>query len=190
MSEFRSPRPGAWKGLDMSLAWLKADVLLGSIGKFAAAGLLFASVGLTGCGDEPKKGGVSKGCTLNSDCNGGLVCSFGLCHQECEQTTDCPAGQRCVQTDSANVCQLNDESQCHFNTDCSDPLICAIDRQCRNQCQGDKDCLDGQTCADHVCAEPREVDDDGGLKGAVGGEGGVGNMPGGGTGGKGGGQGG
>jgi NHL repeat len=172
----RSPaQPGAWKGLDMSLAWLKADVLLGSIGKLLAASLLFATLGVTGCGTDPVKGGVTKSCTLNSDCNGGLVCSFGLCHKECATTTDCPAGQRCVQTDSSNVCQLSQEAQCHFNSDCSNPLVCAIDRQCRNQCNAKADCLDNQECADHVCAEPREVDDMGGLVGAIGGAGGEGN---------------
>ena len=138
----------------MSLAWLKANVVLGSIGKLAAASLLFATLGLSGCGTDPVKKGVAKGCTLNSDCNGGLVCSFGLCHQECEVTPDCPAGQRCVQSDKSNVCQLTDEAECHFNTDCAAPLVCAIDRQCRNQCQGDADCLSGQQCADGVCAEP------------------------------------
>src|SRR4051812_40162856 len=167
------------------LAWLKADVLLGSIGKFAAASLLLATFGVTGCGTDPVKAGVAKGCTLNSDCNGGLVCSFGLCHKACETTTDCPAAQRCVQTDKTNVCQLTEEAQCHFNTDCADPLICAIDLQCRNQCNGKADCLEGQQCAAHVCAEPKEVDMDGGLKGAVGGEGGQGNTPHGGSGGPG-----
>jgi len=161
----------------MSLAWLKADVLLGSIGKLAAASLLFVSFGITGCGADPVKGGVSKSCTLNSDCNGGLVCSFGLCHKECETTNDCPAGQRCVQTDASNVCQLTQEAQCHFNSDCAEPLVCAIDRQCRNQCNAKADCLADQECADHVCAEPQEVAQDGGLKGAVGsgGEGGEAN---------------
>jgi sugar lactone lactonase YvrE len=135
---------------------------------------LVATLGVTGCGDDPVKAGVAKGCTLNSDCNGGLVCSFGLCHQECEVTTDCPAGQRCVQTDDSNVCQLADEAQCHFKSDCQDPLVCAIDLQCRNECKKDEDCLKGQQCADGVCAEPAEVTEEGGLKGAVGagGEGG------------------
>jgi len=173
----------------MSLAWLKADVLVGSIGKLAAASLLFATLGFgAGCSSDPAKAGVAKGCTLNSDCSGGLVCSFGLCHKECEASTDCPAGQRCVQSKGdSNVCQLSQEKQCDFNTDCSDPLICAIDRQCRNQCKGDKDCLMGQRCADEVCADPQEVNQDGGLKGAVGGAGGEGNTPStGGSGGKGG----
>ncbi len=164
----------------MSLAWLKVNVVLGSIGKLAAASLLLATLGLTGCGNDAVKSGVAKGCTLNSDCNGGLVCSFGLCHQECQETTDCPAAQRCVQSEKSNVCQLTNEAQCHFNTDCANPLVCAIDLQCRNQCQGDADCLRGQKCADSVCAEPAEVTEGGGLKGAMtgaGGEGGGGNGP-------------
>ncbi|MES1184864.1 MAG: carboxypeptidase-like regulatory domain-containing protein, partial [Myxococcales bacterium] len=172
----------------MSLAWLKLDIVLGSLGKVAAAGLLLTTLGLGGCGDDPVKAGVAKGCTLNSDCNGGLVCSFGLCHQECEVTTDCPAGQRCVKTDDSNVCQLDDEAACHFKSDCQEPLVCAIDLQCRNQCQKDLDCLKGQQCADGVCAEPAEVTEEGGLKGAVGagGEGGGGPGPSGGSSGNGG----
>jgi sugar lactone lactonase YvrE len=153
-----------------------------------AASLFIATFGITGCGDDPVKAGVAKGCTLNSDCNDGLVCGFGLCHQECEESSDCPAGQRCVQTDKSNVCQLNDEAECHFNTDCAKPLVCAVDLQCRNQCNGKADCLPSQECADHVCAEPEEVDEDGGLKGAVtgnGGEGGGGPGPSGGSGGSG-----
>lgn len=163
----------------MSLAWLKLDVALKSIGKLAAAGLLLSTLGLSGCGDDPVKAGVAKGCTLNSECNGGLVCSFGLCHQECKTSDDCPASQRCVQTDDSNVCQLDDEASCHFKSDCQEPLVCAIDLQCRNQCQKDLDCLKGQLCADGVCADPPEVNEDGGLKGAVGagGEGGGGPGP-------------
>lgn len=163
----------------MSLAWLKANVLVGSVSKLVAASLFIATFGLTGCGDDPVKAGVAKGCTLNSDCSGGLVCSFGLCHQECQNTDDCPAGQRCLKTEESNVCQLDNEAQCHFKSDCKDPLVCAIDLQCRNQCQEDEDCLKGQKCADHTCAEPEEVNDEGGLKGAVGfgGEGGGGNDP-------------
>lgn len=162
----------------MSLAWLKLNIVLGSIGKLAAAGLLLTTLGLSGCGDDPPKHGINKGCTLNSDCNGGLVCSFGLCHQECQITTDCPAGQRCVKTDDSNVCQLDDEAACHFKSDCQEPLVCAIDLQCRNQCQKDLDCLKGQQCADGVCAEPAEVTEDGGLKGAVGTGGAGGEGPG------------
>jgi hypothetical protein len=163
----------------MSLAWLKLDIVLGSVGKLAAAALLLTTLGISGCGDDPPKAGVAVGCTLNSDCNGGLVCSFGLCHQECKTTDDCPAGDRCVQTDDSNVCQLDEEAACHFKSDCEEPLVCAIDLQCRNQCQKDLDCLKGQLCADGVCAEPPEVNEEGGLIRPVGagGEGGGGAVP-------------
>jgi hypothetical protein len=163
----------------MSLAWLKLNLVSKSIGKLAAASLLLTTLGLSGCGDDPVKGGVKQGCTLNSDCNGGLVCSFGLCHQECQITTDCPAGQRCIQTDESNVCQLDDEAGCHFKSDCEEPLVCALDFQCRNQCQEDLDCLKGQLCASGVCAEPPEVGEDGELipPTGAGGEGGGGPGP-------------
>jgi trimeric autotransporter adhesin len=167
----------------MSLAWLKIDVLLGSIGKAAAASMLIASLGLTGCSDDPPKKGVSVGCTLNSDCNSGLVCSFGLCHNECKTSDDCPDKQRCVQGTKSNVCQLNEEAECHFKSDCDDPLVCAIDLQCRNQCQEDEDCLKGQKCADKVCAEPTEVDMNGDLIVNLGGAGGSGGGSTGGSGG-------
>ena len=170
------------------LAWLKGHFWLGSFGKLAAISVIAASFGTAGCGDDPVKAGVAKGCTLNSDCAGGLVCSADLCHQECEETKDCPAGQRCVQAKDANVCQLDNDAECVFNSDCAPPLVCADDLQCRNECKTAVDCLKGQECADGVCAEPAEVDDMGGLKGAVdmggGGEGGgpgtVGPGPGGG----------
>ena len=162
----------------MSLAWLKLDIVAKSIGKLAAAGLLVSTLGLSGCGDDPAKAGVAKGCTLNSECNGGLVCSFGLCHQECKTSDDCPSSQRCVKTDDSNVCQLDEEAKCHFKSDCQEPLVCAVDLQCRNQCQKDLDCLKGQLCADGVCADPPEVNEDGGLKGAVGTGGAGGEGPG------------
>jgi sugar lactone lactonase YvrE len=172
----------------MSLAWLKANVLVGSVGKLLAASLFIATFGITGCGDDPVKAGVAKGCTLNSDCDNGLVCSFGLCHQDCKETSDCPKGQRCLKTAEANVCQLDNEAECHFRSDCEKPLFCAIDLKCRNQCQADEDCLKGQKCADGSCAEPDEINDMGGLKDPkpYEGEGGEGNLPGGGSGGKGG----
>jgi len=159
----------------MSFAWLKS-VVLGSIGKLAGASLLAASLAVTACGDDPVKKGVATGCTLNSDCDGGLVCGFGLCHQQCKDSGDCPDQQTCVTTETANVCQLAEESECHFNSQCDDPLVCAIDQQCRNQCKADKDCLKGQQCADSVCADPKDVNADGGLKNAVG-AGGGGNEP-------------
>jgi hypothetical protein len=130
----------------------------------------------TGCGgDEPKKQ-LSDGCVQNSDCEGSLVCSFGHCHQQCEATKDCPSGARCVKVaEDDNVCQLPTEEACEYNSDCAEPLVCALDRECRNQCQKDRDCVSGQVCTtSKVCAEPSEVDSHNNLVGGAGGGGGAG----------------
>jgi hypothetical protein len=110
-------------------------------------------------------------CKLNSDCSSALVCSFGLCHSECETTRDCPSPQRCVRNAadpgiSVGVCQLRSETTCVYLSDCPDPLVCAADLQCRNECAGDRDCVTGQICASGVCAEPSEINPDGTLEGA------------------------
>jgi hypothetical protein len=124
----------------------------------------------TGCGSDERKKQLSDGCVQNSDCEGSLVCSFGHCHEQCETTKDCPAGARCVKvTADENVCQLSSEEGCEYNSDCGEPLICALDGECRNQCKTDRDCVSGQVCTrSKVCAEPIEVDEDNDLLGAGG----------------------
>jgi hypothetical protein len=112
-------------------------------------------------------------CKLNSDCGGGLVCSFDVCHAECATSKDCPANQRCVNSALGNtgaesaVCQMQEEATCHYNSDCAAPLVCAVDLQCRNQCRTDLDCITSQRCVFGVCAEASEVDPSGQLKGAT-----------------------
>jgi hypothetical protein len=65
-----------------------------------------------------------------------------------------------------NVCVLQIEAGCHYNSDCAPPLVCAVDLQCRNQCAGDRDCASGQLCVLGVCADPAELNADGSFKGA------------------------
>src|SRR5262245_54586779 len=82
-----------------------------------------------GCGSEPPIKKNYHSCKLNSDCKGSLVCSFGLCHAQCADSTDCPAPQRCVKVNTddegsgeagasadatQNVCQLPSEVKCEF----------------------------------------------------------------------------
>jgi len=168
----------------MSLLWLTTVAWVRSMGKFSGAALLgLTLLMLPGCGSSSSsnKPIATKPCTLNSDCSADLVCSFGLCHSQCKATMDCPAGQRCVSDNDVNVCQLPVETTCNFNSDCKDPLVCAVDRQCRDQCKADRDCVTGQICAQTgVCAETSEVNSSGMLKGAVdggsGGSGGSGGM--------------
>ncbi len=158
-----------------SFAWVR------SVQKTIVCLLLGASLAaLPGCGGGGTAPVITtKPCTLNSDCNTGLVCSFGLCHSECKVSADCPAGERCISgamtspgdagpSMATNVCQLPAENKCEFNSDCQDPLVCAVDRQCRDQCKMDRDCVTGQVCANGgVCADPTEVTATGNLKDAV-----------------------
>jgi hypothetical protein len=100
-------------------------------------------------------------CTLNSQCKNPLSCAFGRCHNTCVESRDCPSMQRCVRAPGAEgtVCQY--EPACKYKSDCLRPLVCALDRQCRNECQVDLDCpTKTQKCVlpDRVCAEPEEID--------------------------------
>ncbi|HVU02784.1 MAG TPA: hypothetical protein VHE30_13585 [Polyangiaceae bacterium] len=160
---------------------------------FLAMVALATSLAPTGCGSDSssKPPPSAKKCTLNSDCDSQLVCSFGLCHAQCQATKDCELGQKCViSEDSAKggVCQLVQELGCSFDTDCKEPLVCGPDSNCRVPCKGDRDCLSTQTCAKgNVCADKTEVDPNTGVitgsnrdAGTHGGTGGGGNDGGGG----------
>jgi hypothetical protein len=102
-------------------------------------------------------------CVLNSDCQSPLACAIGKCHEQCAKASDCSSGATCVNVSvvpgvTAGVCQLPAEEGCVFASDCPDPLVCALDRRCRNQCNEDKDCgFPGLRCADHACALPADV---------------------------------
>ncbi|HEX2657161.1 MAG TPA: hypothetical protein VHU40_02770 [Polyangia bacterium] len=109
----------------------------------------------------------------------------GYCVPACLGNPDCPAGQRCITltalgaaggvsgTDglggaggglvatapTGSVCQPPELQTCTLNSQCIDPLVCGIDRQCRNQCNTAKDCGPGrmrpQVCTSitHVCVD-------------------------------------
>lgn len=125
-----------------------------------------------GCGSS-KKPTPGTACALNSDCNNPLSCTFGRCHTACQETRDCPAGQRCVKAAGGNVCQLAEEKSCPPSKACMDPLICAADLQCRNGCATAADCVKGQACLGGACVEPSEITPDGKLVGAGGTDGGA-----------------
>ena len=109
------------------------------------------------------------GCSVASDCNSPLVCTFRKCHVECTASRDCPAGQRCVETDKPfRVCQLTEESKCIYTSQCPGSEMCAPDGQCRDACKVDRDCLPGDVCTQAACAAVTELTD-GGLAVAEGG---------------------
>jgi hypothetical protein len=118
---------------------------------------------VAGCSSAKKT--ESGDCKLNTDCNQGLVCTWGKCHVACHTSADCPTGKGCIilpdgptgrssilDSSKSTVCES--PIVCSYNSDCPTELICA-DGQCRNHCEMDVDCTPGQTCrATKICAEP------------------------------------
>ncbi|HEY2410259.1 MAG TPA: SUMF1/EgtB/PvdO family nonheme iron enzyme [Polyangiaceae bacterium] len=112
----------------------------------------------------PAKAAAAEGCTVNSDCASPLVCAFSRCHTACITTRDCEPGQRCMASDRPfHVCQLASERVCSYNSDCPTGQVCAVDGQCRDMCATVRDCVAEQVCTSGTCADPMELNADGGL---------------------------
>jgi len=137
-------------------------------------GLMIASAWLVAGCNGAKKIDVGGTCILNSDCGGSFVCTWGICHVACHASADCPKGQSCIIA-SVPIDGVSGAYPCTYNSDCQTGLICAVDRQCRQQCQKNVDCTNGQTCTTtNTCAEQSQVDSnknllvpDGGLAARV-----------------------
>lgn len=153
-----------------------------------AVTLAVTSAGAGGCGSDKETPKPGTTCTLNSECNNPLSCTFGKCHQACVDARDCAGGGRCIKAPLGNACLLPEEEKCVNNSDCKDPLVCGRDLKCRNQCKEDRDCpTRTQRCVapDNVCAEQTEITEKGELKGVTG-SGGTGTSSDAGAGGRGG----
>jgi hypothetical protein len=59
-----------------------------------------------------------------------------------------------------HVCQLESERACTYNSQCPEHQACGTDRECRDQCATDRDCLLYQVCVAATCVD---VEVDGGL---------------------------
>lgn len=107
---------------------------------------------------------LADGCFINSDCVSPLVCAFKRCHNACDSDRDCAAGLLCVASDRPfKVCLLPQESQCVYNTDCPEGLVCAVDLRCHPECVDARDCTPNQLCVQGTCASPAQVNDAGML---------------------------
>jgi hypothetical protein len=138
---------------------MRTTRLLLALTALAATG---AGLVASGCGDEETVAvaAVGDGCLINTDCNAPLICAFRRCHVECGDNRDCATGQRCVQGDRPyRICQLDDERACAYNSECSGLQVCAVDGQCRDQCEADRDCVPEQVCSTGTCADPAELID-------------------------------
>lgn len=146
-----------------------------SVGKVRRGPLSVAAFGLwaaavAACGDaDVLLAAIGGDCVLDSDCEEGLACVFQRCHQECEVTPDCPLdgegkNLHCmVGRKPDHYCQLSDETECTYSSECPGEQICGPDGRCRDECVTDKDCVTDQTCAQRNCALPDELDDNGKL---------------------------
>ena len=117
--------------------------------------VLIAWLLLESCGGSSKVAPTPK-CYLSSDCQNPLQCVQTYCVAACVQSRDCPSGERCITATQGNTCQPLETATCQYTSQCTAPLVCALDRQCRNQCQKDVDCTTGQKCTSvtHLCADP------------------------------------
>lgn len=116
----------------------------------ALCGICLLLVGSCSGSDEEriKAAALAEGCSLNSQCNVPLVCTFERCHTQCNQDRDCPGEQRCVSGDKGYVCQLKVETDCTKNAKvCQGGQVCGVDGECRDPCKSADDCTTGQTCA-------------------------------------------
>jgi hypothetical protein len=105
---------------------------------------------------------LSGGCTFNSDCAKGLVCTFERCHEQCKEDVDCDDDLRCVksETEQVFVCQLEDETGCERDKDCPGEQSCGVDQECRDGCTEDDDCVGSQICAKSGECASTETDKD------------------------------
>jgi hypothetical protein len=131
--------------------------------RWVLVALPIAGVGLgamASCSNSPPPpGDLAHGCSINSDCNSPLVCVFGLCHEQCAASRDCPMGERCVSSGTDKVCELPGESTCQGSSQCPMGLTCtSTDMQCRNGCTTGNDCaVQGDLCANGSCYSPMEA---------------------------------
>src|SRR5262245_48126274 len=122
-----------------------------------------AGLSACSCSDDAadlKKAPLAEGCLINTDCKSPLVCAFRRCHSQCTDDRDCTGVELCIPSDRPyNVCLLEDERECKYNTECPPGLVCAPDYTCRPECKSAKDCVAGQVCTEGTCAKPAELVD-------------------------------
>lgn len=146
------------------------------VGRLSLAGIAALAAISLGCGSKPAQPVISP-CHHDSECATNLVCALGYCVNVCQTSRDCPNSERCVvvggtdggtartapdggQPLGATACEAPQAVSCRYTTDCTAPLVCGSDDQCRNECESDRDCPGGDTGIEvctamtHLCADP------------------------------------
>ena len=103
-----------------------------------------------GCSSKSSGGAAAAQCVLNSDCTNPLVCTLGVCHQQCAASIACPDAEICVEISGNGVCELPSESECSTTQPCTGGLVCDQESKCRNPCMTVSNCLSGQLCVNMI----------------------------------------
>jgi hypothetical protein len=144
----------------MALGRDRASAARSRLGWVAAIGLAIAAACSSTDEEERRIAELAEGCLINTDCVTPLVCAFKRCHVQCSTSRDCEPKQLCVAADKPFfVCQLDDERDCIYNSECPGSQVCGVDGHCRDQCAGDADCVPEQICTQGTCAESWELVD-------------------------------
>lgn len=128
---------------------------------FAVRALL-ASIALgslvAGCESRIALGG---NCTRDDECQAPLVCGVGgRCRVECETSSDCPSGERCLVDVSVGgaACSIARET---CVTECASGLEC-VAGECQSGCTSSSQCPDSVCTIEGYCAVPIASDTDSG----------------------------
>lgn len=121
----------------------------------AAFGLLAGCNAILGVEADYHRGtvtdaGASRNCSTRSDCASGEICLFGVCDHTCRRDGDCPAGWRCLNTDSQGAACVNAEQASCSTAECPAGTTCSA-RQCRSVCTDSSGCASDQTCVSGAC---------------------------------------
>jgi hypothetical protein len=109
----------------------------GGFGVFILGLLLLTAIapGMASCSSSSSGAGLAANCSINSDCNNPLICTFSRCHEACAASRDCSDGERCVLSGTIGSCQLETEATCTgASSTCSSGQVCGTDKQCRAEC--------------------------------------------------------
>jgi uncharacterized membrane protein YgcG len=124
-------------------SWARGTVVL--VGSLTSLTVLMGAC--SSADSTVRKAKIAEGCSLNSNCDNPLVCTFARCHSECDEDRDCPGEGRCVKSETGNVCQLPLETACTRDSQCEGDQACGVDGECRDNCSDDSDCVGDQVCA-------------------------------------------
>src|SRR4051794_32175740 len=115
--------------------------LAGRRGMSMVVGMAVCLAGLGAACSNARPPVAGKMCSINSDCEDPLACTFNKCHEACRADGDCPKDYTCAYATHSEadgggprlkVCVFE---PCVFDSRCPFPLVCGRDLKCRSQCE-------------------------------------------------------